>query len=167
MELSFGPNMSRILDMDAKTIQIRATAGPGDTLIWEVRAADAPSGVSLELVGRGSDLEAAAAALMPLLTLHGSELQATPDAQQGSGQPQPRKVGSNGPATKPAAAFETSWVEDGVGIWHRSTHPVGYVESTSPWTFTTLCGRDLDTATPPALHAPKTGGLCAPCSESR
>ena len=71
--------------------------------------------------------------------------------------------GSDSDGSQPSGAYETSWVEDKAGLWHCSTHPVGYVESTSPWIFTTLCGQDLDTATPPALHAPETAALCPEC----
>ena len=71
--------------------------------------------------------------------------------------------GSDSDGSQPSGAYETSWVEDKAGLWHRSTHLVGYVESTSPWIFTTLCGQDLDTATPPALHAPETAALCPEC----
>ena len=164
MELSFGPNMRRLLEMDAETPQVCVIAGPGDALIWEVRSVAAPSSIRLEVVGRGSDIEAAAAALMPLLSLHGSTLDPTAPAGQEGAEPETVVRGSEIPSPQPSGAFETSWVEDEGGLWHRSTHAVGYVESTSPWIFTTQCGQDLETATPPALHAPATAGLCPECA---
>jgi hypothetical protein len=163
MQLSFGPNMRRLLEMDAETLQVRVTAGPGDTLMWEVRSAGEPSGIRLELVGRGPDIEAAAAALLPLLSLHGSALRATASTGQ---RRESRTVvrESESTSSQPAAAFETSWVEDGAGLWHRSTHPVGYVESTNPWIFTTLCGQELETPMPPPLHPPEAAELCPECA---
>ena len=76
--------MRRLLEMDAETLQVCVTAGPGDTLIWEVRSVGAPSGIRLEVVGRGSDIEAAAAALLPLLSLHGSGPHPTSPERQNS-----------------------------------------------------------------------------------
>ena len=163
MELSFGPNMRRVLEMDAQEIQVCVTAGPGDTLIWEVRSAGAPAGIRLEVVGRGPDIEAAAAALLPLLSLHGSALQPTAPASRKSDEPGVVARGSDTPGSQPSGAFETSWVEDEVSLWHRSTYPVGYIESTSPWIFTTLCVQDLHSATPPAKHAPETAAVCTEC----
>jgi hypothetical protein len=59
--------------------------------------------------------------------------------------------------------FEVSWAEDDQQVWHESRHPIGYVESTNPWTFATVCGRELDTATPPLPAAPAEGALCSAC----
>ena len=59
--------------------------------------------------------------------------------------------------------FEISWAEDEQHVWHQARHPIGYVESTTPWTFTTVCGRELDTATPPIPAAPETSARCPAC----
>ena len=69
--MEMGPNMRRILDSAAgDTVQACVVAGPADLLVWEVRVSVDADGMPLEVTGRGTDLEAAAAAVMPLLTAH-------------------------------------------------------------------------------------------------
>jgi hypothetical protein len=79
--MQVGPNMKRLREMDvADTVAMCVMAGPGDLLVWEVRASIDSDGIPLEYVGRGSDLEAAAGAVIPLLVQDGSELQ-PPDGE--------------------------------------------------------------------------------------
>lgn len=69
--------MRRLSEMDvAVSVTARVIAGPGDMMIWEVRACVGGAGMTLEVIGRGSDLEAAAACAMAVLTQNGSTLQA-------------------------------------------------------------------------------------------
>ena len=65
-------------------------------------------------------------------------------------------------------SFEVSWVQDDQQVWHQSPHAAGYVESTSPWIFTTACGRHIETATPPLPFesAPASGQRCSECEAS-
>ena len=64
-------NMRRLLDSAAgDSVGACVVAGPGDLLMWEVRLTVDANGIPLEVTGRGSDMEAAAAAAMPLLTAH-------------------------------------------------------------------------------------------------
>lgn len=69
--MELGPNMRRLIDSTATDArEVCVTAGPGDLLVWEVRVRVEVDGIPLEISGRGTDLEAAAAAAMPLLTTH-------------------------------------------------------------------------------------------------
>ena len=74
-----GPNMRRLQEMDvARTVRACVVAGPGDLMIWEVRAEKKIDGITLEVTGRGSDLEAAAASAIQVLTQNGSVLEPAP-----------------------------------------------------------------------------------------
>ena len=78
--MQLGPNMKRLREMDvADTVKACVTAGPADSLIWEVSACLDVDGMQLEVVGRDSDLEAAAASAMSVLTDEGSRLQPPSD----------------------------------------------------------------------------------------
>ncbi len=63
-------------------------------------------------------------------------------------------------------SFEVSWIQDDQQVWHQSPHAAGYVESTTPWTFTTKCRKRIDSATPPLPEAPATGQRCSECHAS-
>jgi len=64
-----GPNMARLRDSAAGASLVTCVlAGPGDLLVWEVRVTVDVNGLPLEVSGRGTDVEAAAAAAMPILT---------------------------------------------------------------------------------------------------
>ena len=78
--MQLGPNMKRLREIDvADTVKACVTAGPADSLIWEVSAQIDIDGMQLEVVGRDSDLEAAAASAMFLLTQEGLRLQQPSD----------------------------------------------------------------------------------------
>jgi len=78
--MQLGPNMKRLREMDVgDTVKACVTAGPADSLIWEVSAWLEVDGMQLEVVGRDSDLEAAAASAMSVLTDEGSRLQPPSD----------------------------------------------------------------------------------------
>jgi hypothetical protein len=78
--MQLGPNMKRLREMDvADTVKACVTAGPADSMIWEVSAWLEVDGMQLEVVGRDSDLEAAAASAMSVLTDEGSRLQPPSD----------------------------------------------------------------------------------------
>ncbi len=67
--MQLGGNMRRLFDSAAgDSVEACVVAGPGDLLVWEVRLKVDADGIPLEVTGRGSDMEAAAAAAMPLLT---------------------------------------------------------------------------------------------------
>ena len=69
--MELGANMRRLFDSAAgDSVQACVVAGPGDLLVWEVRLTVDADGIPLEVTGRGTDMEAAAAAAMPLLTAH-------------------------------------------------------------------------------------------------
>jgi hypothetical protein len=78
--MQLGPNMKRLREMDvADTVKACVTAGPADKMIWEVSACIDVDGMQLEIVGRDSDLEAAAASAMSVLTQGGSRLRSPSD----------------------------------------------------------------------------------------
>jgi hypothetical protein len=73
--MQLGPNMKRLKEMDvAEPITARVIAGPADLMMWEVSACVDSDGMTLDVIGRGSDLEAAAASAMAVLTENGSTL---------------------------------------------------------------------------------------------
>ena len=77
--MQLGPNMKRMREMDvADTVKACVIAGPADSLIWEVSACLDVDGMRLEVIGRDSDLEAAAASAMSVLTDEGSRLPPAP-----------------------------------------------------------------------------------------
>jgi hypothetical protein len=72
--------MKRLREMDvADSVKVCVISGPADLLAWEVSASVDHDGIPLEVIGRGSDLEAAAACAMVVLAENGSTLQATPN----------------------------------------------------------------------------------------
>jgi hypothetical protein len=75
--MQLGPNMKRLKEMDvADSVTARVIAGPADLMAWEVSACVDSDGMTLDVIGRGSDLEAAAASAMAVLTENGSTLTA-------------------------------------------------------------------------------------------
>jgi hypothetical protein len=75
-----GPNMKRLHDMDVSdTVRVCVVAGPGDLLMWEVSASMDSDGTGLDVIGRGSDLEAAAACALAVLSQNGSVVELAAD----------------------------------------------------------------------------------------
>ena len=67
--------MKRLREMDkGDSVKAVVITGPGDLMTWEVSASTDSDGVALEIIGRGSDLEAAAASVIALLTAEGSTI---------------------------------------------------------------------------------------------
>jgi hypothetical protein len=78
--MQLGPNMKRLQEMDvADSVRACVAAGPGDLLVWEVSASMDSDGTRLDVIGRGSDLEAAAASAVAMLSQNGSVVQPTVD----------------------------------------------------------------------------------------
>jgi hypothetical protein len=61
------------------SVKACVTAGPGDLMAWEVSACLDIDGMRLEVIGRGPDLELAAATAMAVLTESGATLNPAPD----------------------------------------------------------------------------------------
>ena len=73
--MQLGPNMKRLRELDvADSVKACVISGTGDLMAWEVSACVDADGMTLDVVGRGSDLEAAAASAMAILTENGSTL---------------------------------------------------------------------------------------------
>ena len=73
--MQLGPNMKRLRELDVgDSVKACVIAGPGDLMAWEVSASMETDGMTFDVVGRGSDLEAAAASAMAVLTENGSTL---------------------------------------------------------------------------------------------
>jgi hypothetical protein len=73
--------MKRLREMDvADSVRACVIAGPADLMTWEASARVDSDGMTLDVIGRGSDLEAAAASAMAVLTENGSTLGAALDA---------------------------------------------------------------------------------------
>lgn len=67
--------MKRLREMDvAASVKACVIAGPADLMSWQVSACVDSDGMSLDVIGRGSDLEAAAASAMAVLTENGATL---------------------------------------------------------------------------------------------
>lgn len=78
--MELGPNMKRLREMDvADTVKACVMTGPGDLVSWEVSACLDVEGMKLEVIGRGPDLEMAAASAMQELGNTGAVLEALPD----------------------------------------------------------------------------------------
>lgn len=79
--MQLGPNMKHLLEIEAATsVKACVIAGPGDLVVWEASACVDSDGVPVELIGRGYDLDGAAASVLALLSADRSPLAArTPD----------------------------------------------------------------------------------------
>lgn len=78
--MELGPNMKRLREMDvADTLKVCVTTGPGDLISWDVSACLAIDGLELEVIGRGPNLELAAASAMSMLAENGAALEQAPD----------------------------------------------------------------------------------------
>ena len=78
--MQLGPNMKRLREMDvADTVKACVTAGPGDLMRWEVSACLDVDGIELEVIGRGPDLELAAASAISVLSENGAALETAHD----------------------------------------------------------------------------------------
>ncbi|HEX7173054.1 MAG TPA: hypothetical protein VF365_10650 [Candidatus Limnocylindria bacterium] len=78
--MQMGPNMKRVREMDVShSLKACVTAGPGDVMTWEVSAGLDVDGMRLEVIGRGPDLEMAAASAMAVLSQNGAALEPPPD----------------------------------------------------------------------------------------
>ena len=72
--------MKRLREMDvADTVKACVTTGPGDLIRWEVSACLDVDGMELEVIGRGPDLELAAASAISALRENGAALEPGPD----------------------------------------------------------------------------------------
>lgn len=81
--MNIGPNMTRLRDSAVgPSLVTCVVAGPGDLLVWEVRVTIDSDGLPLEVSGRGTDLESAAAAAMPLLNNHSTGIFSQPEVSQ-------------------------------------------------------------------------------------
>jgi hypothetical protein len=67
--MQLGPNLKRLRETDvAHTVKACVTSGPGDLMSSEVSASLDVDGMQLEIIGRGPDLELAAASAMWVLS---------------------------------------------------------------------------------------------------
>lgn len=67
--MDIGPNMRRLRECSVgDSLQACLLAGPADLLTWEVHVGCEADGVPVEIVGRGTDLESAAAEALSQLT---------------------------------------------------------------------------------------------------
>jgi hypothetical protein len=78
--MELGPNMKRLREMDvADTLRTCVVAGPGDLMSWDVSATIDRDGLKVDVIGRGSDLEAAAALAIAVLSRNGAALSSSDD----------------------------------------------------------------------------------------
>ena len=76
--MQLGPNMKRLRELDvADTVRACVKSGPGDLMKWEVSACLEVDGMQVEVIGRGPDLEIAAASAMSVLSDNGAGLGST------------------------------------------------------------------------------------------
>ena len=84
--MELGPNLKRLRETDvADTVKACVTSGPGDLMSSEVSASLEIDGMQLEIIGRGPDLELAAASAMWVLGQNGAVLEAESDGGPSSG----------------------------------------------------------------------------------
>ena len=90
--MDLGPNMKRLRDMEvAGTLRACVIAGPGDLMFWDVCATVERDGLTIDVIGRGSDLEAAAALAIAFLSRDAAR-PAVPDADTATLPPDNREV---------------------------------------------------------------------------
>lgn len=78
--MQLGPNLKRLRETDvADTVKACVTSGPGDLMSSEVSASLDVDGMQLEVIGRGPDLELAAANAMWVLNQNGAALDSDSD----------------------------------------------------------------------------------------
>lgn len=78
--MQLGPNLKRLRETDvADTVKACVTSGPGDLMSSEVSASLDVDGMQLEVIGRGPDLELAAANAMWVLSQNGAALDSDSD----------------------------------------------------------------------------------------
>ena len=78
--MELGPNLKRLREMDvADSVRACVTTGPGDLMMWEVSACLDVDGMELEVIGRGPNVELAAASAMSVLAENGAALEQAPD----------------------------------------------------------------------------------------
>jgi hypothetical protein len=78
--MELGPNMKRLREMEvADTLRACVVAGPGDLMSWDVSATIDRDGLKVDVIGRGSDLEAAAALAIAVLSRNGAALSSSDD----------------------------------------------------------------------------------------
>jgi hypothetical protein len=96
--------MRRLMEMDvADSVRASVIAGPADLMTWEVSACiDDSDGMTLDVIGRGVDLEAAAASTLAVLTENGSTLR-PPIGQLEPATPDPEIQDLEQPMHPPAA----------------------------------------------------------------
>ena len=78
--MDVGPNIRRLREMEvADTLRACVVAGPGDLMTWDVSASIERDGLKIDVIGRGSDLESAAALAVAVLSEHGAVLSSSAD----------------------------------------------------------------------------------------
>jgi hypothetical protein len=78
--MEIGPNMKRLREMDvADTLRACVVAGPGDLMTWDVNTTIDRDGVKVDVIGRGTDLEAAASQAIAVLSRSGVPLVSSDD----------------------------------------------------------------------------------------
>ena len=81
--MAFGPNMKRLRELPpGDGLEACVLAGPGDLEVWEVHTTVTTDGVPLEIVGRGTDMESAAAAVLAMLQQHPWDAPEHPEAAE-------------------------------------------------------------------------------------
>lgn len=69
--MDIGQNMARLRDSEVGgSLRACVLAGPADLLVWEIRVTCDADWLPVEVVGRGPDLELAAAEALRQLTTH-------------------------------------------------------------------------------------------------
>jgi hypothetical protein len=78
--MELGPNMRQLRELDlADTLRACVVAGPGDLMSWDVSATVQHNGLKLDVIGRGTDLEAAAALAIAVLSQANASLSPSED----------------------------------------------------------------------------------------
>lgn len=90
--MQIGPNIKRLREMNvAETLRASVVAGPGDLMTWDVSATVEQDGLKVDVIGRGSDLEAAAAEATAVLSQNGATLAVAED-ETSTLRPESREV---------------------------------------------------------------------------
>ena len=78
--MDIGPNVKRLREMDvAGSLRACVVAGSGDLMTWDVTVTIDQAGLNVDVIGRGSDIEAAASEAIAVLSRDGVALASSDD----------------------------------------------------------------------------------------
>ena len=119
--MDIGPNVKRLREMDvAGSLRACVVAGPGDLMTWDVTVTIDQAGLKVDVIGRGSDIEAAASEAIAVLSRDGVAL-GRPMTTWRRSLPTAGRPSRAGPCPRPPARDLEGWRSRRTGdaVWRR------------------------------------------------